>query len=116
MANTTKINLPFIDVLFDGATDWDIATDPAFDAYMFIRRDGLRVVGMQMIPSASQDACVVRNSKTADATKAKIKQFLASSKFDQAQRVGFAGGQYSFPSILASEVTAGVQLIIEVKA
>ena len=115
MANTTTINPPHITVVFDGSTDWDL-NDDAFEQYPHFRKKGLRIVNLQMVPNAHDDAIVIRNTKTGDTGAAEIRRFKAFNEWDAPAIPNYDSGQYSFPAVFASEVSALVQLNMEIKA
>ena len=112
MANTTTLDGNFISITFSGDSAWDLSSEFRDRSEWYIA--GLKVASMTIIPSATDDAITIRNSKTANTTSAKVLQEISSSPYDIIRRPFFAEGQYLWPAIDASEVSAGVQMIIEV--
>lgn len=110
MANTTTRDGDFIHVLFDGATDWDVTTEFK-KTEPEVAMSGLCVKTITFIPKATDNAIIIRNSKTANTTSPILLKELASSKYGIAQHL--FDGKAIFPSIDSTEVTATVEMIIQ---
>jgi len=115
MSNQTTIDWPFIRILFGAVgdpADWDLQTIFG-DSDPELVKSGMRVISAQTIPSATNDAIVVRNTANANQTSAPIIQEIAMSKYDIARR-RFHGQQRFWPAVHADDVTDGVILLLEV--
>ncbi len=105
MANTVTKGKFGLNILFDGATPWDSATD--FPA-------GMCIESLEMKPTATDDGIIVRET---DASGYPYFNELAATEFDN--KIKYFNTEKSekpfFPYIVGNEVDAGVQLIILLK-
>jgi len=113
MANTTVWGGKFLHIVFDGSTDWDLTTEAEAHHEEYVH--GLNVMHMQVVPTGTDDVITVRNTKVANTESAIIIKEKFSSEYDTPRRTFRPGGQWMFPAIDASEVSAGVTLIIEIE-
>jgi len=116
VSNLVTVDWPFITVLFGAVGDpesWDLTTQFQ-DKDPELVKTGVRLSYIQVIPSATNDAIVIRNTAVANQTSAKIMQEIAMSKYDIARRQLSSEGQHVWPAVHANEVTDGVILILEI--
>lgn len=105
MANTIIKGKFGIEVLFDGATSWDPVTDyPA----------GLPVESLEMIPTATDDKLIVKES---DATGISYMNALAATAYDN--KIKYFNTEKSaknlFLFVTGTDASAGVKLLITLK-
>jgi hypothetical protein len=108
MALTVKHDCCFINVTFDGVTDWNSTTTAASG----LAKDypsGIDIYDIQMVPSAAGDTLTVR---AGSATGVILFKKKADSDCDNGKYT-FHGGQFSKLFVNASEVSAGVMMILE---
>ena len=106
MANTIVVGKGTIHITFDGATAYDIASgsgltnDPT---------DGLKVKSLLFIPSAADDAIVVRDEIAAGAP---YFEALAIDAYDEKIKY-FAGDRRLKLYIVGNQASSGSKLLIE---
>ncbi len=77
MALTVKAGLGVLNVTFDGATAWDLASSSGLTRDL---SNGIKVRFIQMIPTAADDKLIVRET---DANGAVLFDGLAADKYDR---------------------------------
>ena len=77
MSNTVKAGLGVLNVTFDGATAWDLASSSGLTRDL---TNGIKVRFIQMIPTATDDKLIVRET---DANGAVLFNGLATNKYDR---------------------------------
>ena len=104
MANVTILDGNFISITLDGTTDWDFAGDVIPKRPEFA--GGAMVKSIQIKPTATDDAIIIRNSKTANQTSPEVLNEIASSEYDIPRRkFGGDEGRLMYPSIHAGDVS-----------
>ena len=114
MANTAIRGETGWEITFDGATEWDITVGAlnglATDAVA--RPKGIHMQSLEVIVAATDDALIVREGS---ATGRRLFNVLAADAYDE--RVKYFndvdGGKYYKLYVKATEVTAGMVLLIE---
>jgi len=108
MALTVKAGLGALNVTFDGATAWDLASGSS------LTRDcpnGVKVRFIQMIPTATDDKLVVRET---DANGAVLFNGLAANKYDR-QIVYFNEATRLYKLyVVGTDASNGVMMVVGV--
>ena len=106
MAITVAQDDNFINVTFDGVTDWDISSNSQLNQDL---ANGIRVSSIQMIPTATNDTLVIRKGS---ATGVIIAKWVAADVYDS-RILYFKSHRLQDLYIKGSEGSSGVMMIIE---
>ena len=113
MSNTTICDGKTIHITFDGTTAWNFASE--LQAILGPQyTNGVMLKSIQFLPSATDDAVIVRNVGTADQTSGVLFEALGSSKYAHIP-MRFDPPRLCKPSIHGSDVTGTCKIIMEIE-